>query len=213
MSEQKINIPKLGIFLGVVAAVASGLLAAVNVQTKPQIDKNAALKKEEAMNQVLPPFKKLVSLEMEIDGATFSIALDENDVPVGIAGVAQQEGFSGPVEVMVGLNPDGTIRKVLVTKQTETPGLGTVITDRKIQKTITDLFYPTKKEGLPPNDYLDQYESATSETKWTVKKDDGDIDAKTGATITSRAVCAAVSKVYKAYNGHSEEILNLKGAK
>ncbi len=212
MSEQKINIPKLGIFLGVVAAVASGLLAAVNVQTKPQIDKNAALKKEEAMNQVLPPFKKLVSLEKAIDGATFSVALDENNVPVGIAGVAEQEGFSGPVEVMVGLNPDGTIRKVLVTKQTETPGLGTVITDRKIQKTINDLFHPTEQVGLPPNTYLDQYEKATAETVWTVTKDGGDIDAKTGATITSRAVCAAVEKVYKAYNGHSEEILNLKGA-
>ena len=212
MSEQKINIPKLGIFLGVVAAVASGLLAAVNVQTKPQIEKNAALKKEEAMNQVLPPFKKLVSLEKAIDGATFSVALDENNVPVGIAGVAEQEGFSGPVEVMVGLNPDGTIRKVLVTKQTETPGLGTVITDRKIQKTINDLFHPTELVGLPPNQYLDQYETATSETTWTVTKDGGDIDAKTGATITSRAVCAAVEKVYKAYNGHSEEILNLKGA-
>ncbi|NLX24419.1 MAG: RnfABCDGE type electron transport complex subunit G [Lentisphaerae bacterium] len=210
MSEQKINIPKLGIFLGVVAAVASGLLAAVNVQTKPQIEKNAALKKEEAMNQVLPPFKKLVSLEKAIDGATFSVALDENNVPVGIAGVAEQEGFSGPVEVMVGLNPDGTIRKVLVTKQTETPGLGTVITDRKIQKTINDLFHPTELVGLPPNQYLDQYETATSETTWTVTKDGGDIDAKTGATITSRAVCAAVSKVYKAYNGHSDEIL--KGA-
>lgn len=211
MSGQKINIPKLGIFLGVVAAVASGLLAAVNVQTKPQIEKNAALKKEEAMNQVLPPFKKLVSLQMAIDGATFSVAMDENDVPVGIAGVAEQEGFSGLVEVMVGINPDGTIRKVLVTKQTETPGLGTEITDRKREKKITDLFHPTKQEGLPSNKYLEQYEKLTSETKWTVDKDGGDIDAMTGATITSRAVCAAVSKVYKAYNGHSEDIL--KGAK
>lgn len=210
MSEQKINIPKLGIFLGVIAAVAAGLLAAVNAATQPQIKKNEALKKEEAMMQVLPPFATLVSLKKEFDGATFSVAKDADGNVVGIAGMAAQEGFSGPVEVMVGLNPDGTIRKVLVTKQTETPGLGTVITDRKIQKTITDLFNPTEQEGLPPNKYLDQYEKATSETTWTVKKDGGDIDAMTGATITSRAVCGAVGKVYNTFQEHADELL--KGA-
>ena len=211
MSAQN-NIAKLGIFLGVIAGVAAGLLAVVNGATKPSIEANAAAKKTKAMMQVLPEFKKLAKEQM-LNGVSFTPALDAAGKVIAVAAVADQEGFSGKVEVMVGIDPDGSIRKVLVTKQTETPGLGTVITDRKEEKTINDLFH--KKEdvagGLPANQYLDQYETVTADTVWKVVKDGGDIDAKTGATITSRAVCGAVSKVYAAFNANREELL--KGGK
>ena len=211
MSAQKINIPMLGVFLGITAAAAAGLLSAVQSATQPQIQANAEAKKKEAMMQVLPAFVELVARSEALDDVQFTVALDAAGAPVGVAAIAEQEGFSGKVEVMVGLTPDGAIRKVLVTKQTETPGLGTVITDRKEQKVITDLF--SKKEsdaGLPANQYLDQYETVTADTVWKVTKDGGDIDAKTGATITSRAVCGAVGKVYAAFAKHQDQLL--KGA-
>ncbi len=214
MSEQKINIPKLGIFLGLVAAVASGLLALVYSSTAEAIAVNQQKKTNLALEQVLPAFDNVPSSETKTFDAPkgwpvkFYIARDGDEI-VGYAGeVVTPEGFSGDVTVMVGLNADGSVRKVIVTKQTETPGLGTAITDRKIKKTIADVIKGGAEiVGLPPNGYLDQYDGRkASGTQWAVVKDGGDVDAKTGATITSRAVCGAVYAVSQTAVDHLEEL-------
>lgn len=214
MSQQKVNIPKLGVFLGLVAAVASGLLSLVYSSTAEAISINQQKKTNEALQNVLPEFDNVPSEStVVIDSAKgwpirFYIGLNGGDV-VGYAGeVVTPEGFSGDVTVMVGLNADGSVRKVIVTKQTETPGLGTAITDRKIKKTIVDLVKGgAELVGLPPNNYLDQYESRKAAgTAWTVVKDGGDVDAKTGATITSRAVCGAVYVVSQTAVDHLEKL-------
>lgn len=218
MSEQKINIPKLGVFLGLVAAVASGLLAMVYGSTAEAISVNQQKKTNAALEQVLPEFDNVPSEDTQtIEAKTgwpvkFYIARKEGAV-VGYAGeVVTPEGFSGDVTVMVGLNADGSVRKVIVTKQTETPGLGTAITDRKIKKTIIDVIKGgAEMVGLPPNGFLDQYDGRKAAgTAWAVVKDGGDVDAKTGATITSRAVCGAVYAVSQTAVDHLEELL--KGA-
>ncbi len=218
MSGQKINIPMLGIFLGGVAAVASGLLSLVFSSTQDAIETNQQKKTNAALEQVLPAFDNVPSAEtktMAADtGWPVKFYIGRKDVAVvGYAGeVVTPEGFSGDVQVMVGLNADGSVRKVIVTKQTETPGLGTAITDRKIKKTIADVIKGGNEVvGMPPNPFLDQYDGRkASGTKWAVVKDGGDVDAKTGATITSRAVCGAVYAVSQTAVDHLEELA--KGA-
>lgn len=203
MSVQQINIPKLGIFLGFIAAVASGLLSLVYTTTADAIAVNQQKKTNQALEQVLPSFDNVPSEETKtIDSSNgwpikFYIARHGAAI-VGYAGeVVTPEGFSGDITVMVGLNADGSVRKVIVTKNTETPGLGTAITDRKQKKTIMDILNGAAEVvGLPPNQYLDQYEGWKSEgSPWSVVKDGGKVDAKTGATISSRAVCGAVYAV------------------
>lgn len=214
MSAQKINIPKLGAFLGIVAAVASGLLSLVYSSTAEAISINLQKKTNEALKNVLPAFDNVPSAEtVKLDSpkgwpVTFYIAREGGNV-VGYAGeVITPEGFSGDVTVMVGLNVDGSVRKVIVTRQNETPGLGTAITDRKLKKTIVDLIKgSTELIGLPPNRFLDQYDNKkASGTVWAVVKDGGDVDAKTGATITSRAVCGAVYAVSQTAVDHLDEL-------
>ena len=214
MNAQPINIPKLGIFLGLVAAVASGLLSMVYASTKEGIAINQQKKTNEALEQVLPAFDNVpgestVTLESSKGWPVkFYIGRLDGNI-VGYAGeVVTPEGFSGDVTVMVGLNADGSVRKVIVTQQTETPGLGTAITDRKIRKTIMDLINGAAEAvGLPPNAYLDQYEGRKSEgTAWAVVNDGGEVDAKTGATITSRAVCGAVYAVSQTAGDHLDEL-------
>lgn len=56
MSQQKINIPKLGLFLGVIAAIAAGLLSTVYSATAPAIEANKQKKTNAALEQVLPTF-------------------------------------------------------------------------------------------------------------------------------------------------------------
>jgi electron transport complex protein RnfG len=216
MSAQKINIPMLGVFLGVVAAIAAGLLTGVYAMTEPQITANKKAAISEAMNQVLPEYDNDPTAETKTFtcargwDVTFYTARKGGEI-TGYAGKVDNtdDGFSGTVSLIVGLDASGNVASivdgdkttsaVIVTAQSETPGLGTVVTDRVIQKTIVDLIKGTEEAGgLVPNKYLDWYAGKKAgDTSWSVVKDGSAVNGKTGATITSVAVCEAVYAVSK----------------
>lgn len=217
MSEQKINIPMLGVFLGVVAAVSAGLLSGVQGLTAPQIEANKQAAANAAMMQVLPDYDNDPGSETHVfqaaDGwdVTYFTARKGGEI-VGFAGkVVTPEGFpdgDGNITLMVGLEPDGTIGTVLVTAASETPGLGTAITDRKLQKTIVDLLGGGEVlQGLVPNRYLDWYTGKTAgDERWGITKDGEAVNGKTGATITSAAVCGGVHAVSRTAIEHLETL-------
>ncbi len=214
MAEQKINIPKLGIFLGGIAALAAGLLAWVSTSTTDAIQANLQKKTNTALEQVLPAFDNAPGEETVVINSAegwpvkFYIAKKDGKI-VGYAGeVITPEGFSGDVTVMAGLETDGTIRTVIVTANSETPGLGTSVTDRKVQKTLANLLKGKKPSaGLPPNVYLDWYsgKKAGSE-RWPIVKDGEKINGKTGATITSRAVDGAIFAIAGTAIDHLDDL-------
>jgi electron transport complex protein RnfG len=211
MGAQKINIPKLGIFLGVLAAMAAGLLSVVFTSTEAAIGVNLQKKTDAALEQVLPAFDSIetTTIRSELDWPVkFYIAKNGGET-VGYAGeVITPEGFSGNVTVMAGLELDGTVRTVIVTANSETPGLGTAVTDRKVQKTIVDLFKGGEEAtGLAPNVYLDWYGSKKAgDSRWPIVKDGEEINGKTGATITSGAVGGAVHAIGKTCIDHLDEL-------
>jgi electron transport complex protein RnfG len=86
-----------------------------------------------------------------------------------------KSGFSGVVKLMVGFLPDGTINNVNVLQQAETPGLGTKMCD----------------EGNP---LLAGVKGKEGTATFRVKKDGGEVDALTAATISSRAYLDAVNR-------------------
>ncbi len=223
--SRKINIPMLGTFLGVIAAIAAGLLSGVQAMTAPQIEANKKAAVNLAMNQVLPEYDNDPSAETSTFVSargwpvTFYTARKDGAI-VGYAGKVDNtdDGFSGTVSLMVGLAPDGSVAKivhgdkinsaVVVTAQTETPGLGTAVTDRKVQKTIIDLIQGAEEiKGLVPNPFLDWYAGkAPGEAVWGIVKEGEAINGKTGATITSRAVCEAVYAVSRTAVDHLETL-------
>ncbi len=91
--------------------------------------------------------------------------------------VTARNGYAGDIDLMVGITINGEITSVKIIEQHETPGLGDLIVSNK-SNWLTQ--FP-KKSLLNP----------TSE-RWKVKKDGGDFDQLTGATITPRAVVAAI---------------------
>jgi electron transport complex protein RnfG len=92
-------------------------------------------------------------------------------------------GYSGFLGVMVGLLPDGSIYKMNVYEQKETPGLGTKVT-------------------LPG--FMSQFEGKNPTSfKLKVRKDGGDVDAVTAATISSRAFTDAVRRAWEVYTKHT----------
>lgn len=205
MSGQKINIPMLGAFLGLVAAIAAGLLSGVYGATKPAIEANLMAKTSSALEQILPEFDnapadETVTIRSEMDWPVKYYIARKGDEIVGYAGeVVTPEGFSGDVTVMTSLKIDGSVDKVIITANSETPGLGTVVTDRKVQKSIVDMIKGGEvAEGIAPNVYLDWYTGRKAEaSRWGIfKEDKGEgVNGKTGATITSAAVGGAVHAI------------------
>jgi electron transport complex protein RnfG len=98
---------------------------------------------------------------------------------------------------MVGFDTKGTILNVNVLEQAETPGLGAKMTE----------------EGNPLLASIQGKEAA--KTKLTVKKDGGDVDALTAATISSRAYAEAVARAYSVFKvvaGWEREVQATTGA-
>lgn len=216
MSPKKVNVIYLGTFLGLTCAVSAAIMGIVADVTKKPISDAKKASLMENLRQVIPDF----------DGEpVLKTVQTEDNIPVefhlvkkagkfaGAAGIScSMKGYSGRVQVMAGLGASGKIRMVIVTEQNETPGLGTKITDRVRQKTIFNLFSDSAP-GLPANKILDQFNghSASPEdswkTPWRVKKDGGDVDFITGATVTTRAVTDAVYRIESAWLQNKDILL------
>lgn len=89
------------------------------------------------------------------------------------------EGYAGPIELLLAVDPQGTVLGVRVLAHTETPGLGDRI---EVEKSDWILDFEGKSLTHPPRE------------QWTVHKDGGVFDAFTGATITPRAVVEGVER-------------------
>ncbi|MGB5442274.1 MAG: electron transport complex subunit RsxG [Gammaproteobacteria bacterium] len=112
-------------------------------------------------------------------------------VALVIAPVAP-DGYSGSIKLLVGINTDGTLSGVRAVAHRETPGLGDAIDE---QRSDWILGFTGRSLEQPPVD------------RWKVRKDGGDFDQLTGATITPRAVVQAVRNTLLYYRLHRETLL------
>ena len=90
------------------------------------------------------------------------------------------DGYSGNIELLVGVNRDGSVAGVRVLRHRETPGLGDAVDHRKSD--WVERFHGRSLDDPAP-------------ARWTVRKDGGAFDQFTGATITPRAVVRATARV------------------
>lgn len=202
------NFIVLGVFLAVLGLVSGLLLAVFSDIAREPIAAAELRNTNKALEQILPPFDNQPSQDrFEIDGVTFLGAVRDGKL-VALAASGAKKGYAGPVQALIGLEPDGKIRAVLITKQNETPGLGANVCERKFKKTIFNLF-EKRPEGLAPNAFLDQFagKSAQKDATWKVKKDGGDIEYVTGATVTSRAITALTDEITQCFLAHRGEII------
>lgn len=208
--NNKVNIPILSVSLALIAGIAAGLLGWVYLVTEAPIAAALQEKTNAALRDVLPAFDNQPGEEtIVIDDVTFYVGRNHGKI-IGFAGeTITSKGYNGNITVLAGLRPDGTLGTVLVTKQSETPGLGTVVCGRTRQKTLSGLIKGEKETGLPPNPVLDQFKGKpVAQAPWIVKKDGGTLDAVTGATISSRAVASAVSTIAETFMKNAETLKN-----
>lgn len=176
---------KMVVVLTVLASVAGGVLAAVNQGTASQIEaqqlqfvKGPAINKlmEGAANNPIEDRFKISDGEVErsffvgkFDGNVNTIAFEEFG-----------KGYGGDVGVMVAFNIEtDKLKGAAVTIHSETPGLGANAKEKP--------------------DLVNQFKGLEVSQSVKVTKDGGEINAISGATITSRAVCNAVSKTMQVY--------------
>jgi electron transport complex protein RnfG len=169
------------VLLGI-SLIASFSLGAVYNLTKEPIAKAQQAKKEAAIKQVVPEFDLLEPVSVIPDDGgdplTINKAMKNGEVVGYAVETYTDKGFSGRILLMVGFLPDGSIVNTAVLKHTETPGLGDKM--------------DASKSAFP-----DQFKSKNPESyKLKVRKDGGEVDAITAATITSRAFCDGVQRAY-----------------
>jgi electron transport complex protein RnfD len=192
------DILRLMVVLTSLCIVSALALAKIYDLTKGPIAHQKRLEVLRAIKTVLPPYDN----EPDRDMAKLSMGIDKRGEEtqrvfyrgrkdgrlIGVAfKVASPEGYGGDIEVMVGLLPNGMINGIEILSHLETPGLGAKIREAK---------------------FKDRFENRNlSNTAWAVKKDGGDIDGITGATISSRAVIKGVKEGLEFYRDHRTSIV------
>ena len=171
-----------------ITLVASAGVGVVNMITVEPIAQSKQAATTAALTEVLPPFDETTSEELTIDEMPITVyTATKGGVVAGYAVQSMSKlGFGGAVRMMVGFDPDGRVVNINVLEQTETPGLGTKMCDEG-----NPLLGSVKGQRLEDKQLVDG--------KLAVRKDGGDVDALTAATISSRAYVDAVNRAWMAY--------------
>lgn len=186
------NIIKLGLNLFVICAVAAGLLAGTNQITAPLIEQRNEQANNEARQVVLQDaseFKLLDSNKYKSGSSVEVVEVYEGLNGSDVAGYTIKvlpSGYGGEIELMVGIKTDGTISGVNVGNMTETPGLGA--------KAKEEPFY-SQYAGKPATELSVIKGGTPGETE---------IQAISGATITSDAVTSGVNAAVEVYDSISK---------
>ena len=187
MAAKKDTLLNMFVALFVICVVSGGILGLVYNATKDPIAAAEKAKKTEAIKNVLPEFQELkdmnVKSALEDAELPFHLAYDNEGNFIGAAvETFTNKGFSGNISLMVGILADGTVNNISVLQHAETPGLGSKMSEPS---------------------FKDQFNNKHAESfNFNVKKDGGDVDAITAATISSRAFCDAVNRAISTFENN-----------
>lgn len=121
---------------------------------------------------------------------TVYVGLMKGKLSVVAIPATARNGYSGDIDIMVGVTLSGEITTVKILSHQETPGLG-------------DLIEPHKSDWI--QQFPQQSFQTVKQDNWSVKKDGGDFDQITGATISPRAVTEAIKKVLQFHSANFDE--------
>jgi electron transport complex protein RnfG len=153
------------VFLAIIVLVSASLLLYINTFTSEVVEAQNKAKIQAVLESIFPELT-----DFEEDGDLFVIY--EGDSITGYTFLASGNGYSGVISMLVGINPDYTIKDVAILSQTETPGLGSKITEKEFTGQFVGL----------------------ASTDLGLSRDGGSIDAISGATISSRAVTDTIKE-------------------
>lgn len=191
------------VFLFLFAIIGSGLVAFTYDGTAERIADNERKALLKSLNEVVPPdrynndiFNDILYVRnSELLGSEAPVPVyraRKNGWPVAavLAPVAP-DGYNGTIHLLVAINLDGTLAGVRVVRHRETPGLGDGI---EAERSDWILAFAGKSLDKP------------LKKGWKVKRDGGEFDQFTGATITPRAVVKAVHEALIYYQLQGQKL-------
>ena len=203
------SIARNSLGLGLFAILTVGLIASTFVLTEDRIAEQLRAFEARSLIEILPEdthdnvlIDSRIAIEPEslLKNITTKDAFVayKNRQPVAvILPATAPDGYSGRIELLVGVNADGSLAGVRVTNHKETPGLGD-----KIDTKVTDWVLGFSGKSL----------KNPKAKGWFVKKDGGEFDQFTGATVTPRAVVAAVYRTLQYFDANKETLFSGKDA-
>lgn len=189
--------------LALFACITTGLIAATNYLTEDKIEVQNEVQLLSVINQVVPTSlydndlsHSCILIEDPDLGTAQAMPAyiaRQGDKPSAIAiETIAPDGYSGDIKLIVGMKFDGTITGTRVLEHKETPGLGD-----KIEMRVSDWITSFNGKRV----------TADNDTAWHVRKDGGEFDQFTGATITPRAVVKAVKKAALYVTQHQDALV------
>ncbi len=164
-----------GLKLLLICAVIAGIVSLVYSVTLDTYNKNLQATKDAAMGEIFGR-DDLTGTRMETTDGSIIYSVKAGETDLGYCVESAADGFGGALELMVGYSPEGKIIGVSIVALSETPGLGSKVNDAA---------------------YLEQYIGGSGELTLG-----GDVDAISGATVSSRAVITAVNRATAALNAN-----------
>lgn len=204
------SIRKSAIGLAIFAFFTAGIIAVSQYFTKDIIEQNIKNFEARQLVSLLPqgyPANELLDsaitfaqagiadtslLNVSVDTAFYRAASEENQLNAVILPLVAPEGYTEAISLVVAISADATLLGVRVTSHKETPGLGDQIETAK-----SDWIYHFNNASL----------AAPLPEEWLVRKDGGEFDQFTGATITPRAIVKAVKNSLLFFDDHAEQLL------
>ena len=198
------SISRNSILLGIFAIATTAVIAGTYLNTQAAIEENIRIAEKSALvaivsderhdNSLLDDYievddEKLLGLRKQ---KKLYIAKQAGSVVDVIIPSTAREGYTGDIDLIVGINTDGSVAGVRVLSHRETPGLGDKV-DYKKSQWVDGFIGKSLLNPLPE--------------QWRVKRDGGEFDQFTGATITPRAVTKAVKQALEYFQAHRADFM------
>lgn len=194
---------KSAVILATLAAICTVLVALTHRYTAPLIRANEQAYLEQSLKPVLGGIEYKNELTKSVltlspphglpgsEPATIYRIYADGMPAAALFVVSARDGFTGPIKILIGVRIDGSVTAVRILQHKETPGLGDMIESAK-------------------SDWLQQFKSsslsAPDRERWKIKRDDGDFDQLTGASVTPRAVIKAVKETLLYFESNRDAV-------
>ena len=188
-----------GALLGGFATLAASLLVMGNISTRDIIEQRVAEDLQISLSQVIPATlydNNLLDNRLIIRYRNNNIiayqGIKKNQV-TSVAYSVSGQGYAGEIKIIMGVNTQGEILGVRILSHAETPGLG-------------------DKMEIEKDDWIFSFDGLSfnklSRDQWKVKKDGGEFDQFSGATITPRAVVKTVVQGLELFTLYRDQFLS-----
>ncbi len=197
------SVVKNGVTLAAIAAICTALVATTYHLTKDRIAANEQAFLEQKLAPVLSGItfegsisesKRVIEAPHDLPGREDALiyrVYSDSEPVAALFAVTAPDGYAGPVRILLGIDVNGTVTGLRILEHRETPGLGD-----KIEESKSDWVYQFNGKSLGNPDV----------DEWYIRRDGGEFDQLSGASVTPRAVINAVRETLLYFETHREQV-------